>query len=117
KLVTQDDVQVEQIEEQQACGRIEAPVGEQHRNVVSREGGEMESSQFIARVVLGVEQQVKSRQPFVRVLGGEVHPVIVVPERAHRLVHVAIGLVVGKEPGQDIGIVLIVEKGTGDRGG
>src|SRR4029434_9378696 len=45
---------------------------------------------------------------FVDVLGSEVDAVVVIPQRAHRLVYVAGGRVGRRETGQDVWIVLVV---------
>src|SRR5438552_8043293 len=116
ELVAQDAVQVEQVEKQEACPRIEALVGKYHGDVERGEARQMEAGVLVAGVEL-VEEEVEPGQPFVDVLRGEVHAVVVVPERAHRLVDVAAGgrvdawrgLVVREDSGQDVRVVLVVE--------
>src|SRR5438132_7895339 len=71
----------------------------------------MKARKLVARVEL-IEEQVEPGQPLVNVLGGAALRVVVVPERAHRLLDVTIGRVSAGEAGQDVGIVLvIVERG------
>src|ERR1051325_8782131 len=89
KLVAEDAVTVGQIESQRAVVRIEILVVEHHRNVELREPRQTEAGSFIASIEL-IEQQVETGEAFVDVLGGEVDAMIVVPERAHRLVDVAV---------------------------
>ena len=89
-LVAQDPVQVEQVEEELAGGRIEHLVHEEHGDV-ELAAGQAEPG----RLVVGVEQDVVAEERaeggehLVRVLRGEVDLVVVIPEEAHRLPHVA----------------------------
>src|SRR5262249_11000259 len=85
ELVAEDAVQVEQVERQQAGGRIVDLVGERQRNIELRETGETESGGFVAGIEL-VEQAIESEQALVGILRGEIHPVIVVPQRAERFI-------------------------------
>src|SRR5438445_10312787 len=69
----------------------------------------MEPGTLISGVEL-IEEQVEAGQALVDVLGSEIDAVVVVPERAHRLVDVARGRErLGREAGQDVWIVLVVE--------
>src|ERR1700741_1345236 len=107
KLVAEDAVTIRQIESQQAIVRIEILVVEHHRNVELRETRQTEAGSFIASIEL-IEQQVETGETFVGVLGREVDAMIVVPERAHRLVDVAVGWVTRGKTGEDIRIMLVV---------
>jgi len=110
ELVPQDAVQVEEIEEEETGPPIEALVGEHHGDVELGEAREMEPGTLITGVEL-IEEQVEAGQALVDVLGSEIDAVVVVPERAHRLVDVARGRErLGREAGQDVGIVLVVEE-------
>ena len=73
-----------------------------------REGGKAETGLVIARIEL-VEQTIEAQQALIGVLRSEVHAVVVVPQGAHRLIDVAVRLVVRVESGQHVGIVLIAE--------
>ena len=92
ELVAQDAVQVEGVEDQLSARRIETFIREHHGDVVVREAGQAEAGGLVSRVIL-IEQQVEAGEPLVDVLGGEVDPVVVIPERAQRLVDVAVGQV------------------------
>src|SRR5215469_16510933 len=72
----------------------------------------MESRRFVASVEL-VEKAIEANQPFVGILRGEVHAVVVIPERTERLVDIPIGLVVGVKSGQNVGIILVAEMPIG----
>ena len=109
ELVPQDAVQVEEIEEEETGPPIEALVGEHHGDVVRREGGQAEARRLGAGVEL-VEEQVEAGEALVDVLGGEVHAVVVVPERAHGLVDVAVRPMGRIESGVLVRIVLVVER-------
>src|SRR5713226_7380314 len=93
ELVAQDAVQIKQIKDQLAGGRIVNLVGEGQLDVKLREAGEMEPGAFVASVKL-VEQTVKTEQALVSVLRSKVHAVIVIPQRAQSFIDVTIGLVV-----------------------
>jgi len=56
---------------------------------------------------------ISSTQREIRLLRGEVHAVIVVPQRAQRFVDVAVRCMVGVEARQHVGIVLIAEVSRG----
>src|ERR1051325_6951848 len=107
KLVAEDAVTVRQIESQRAVVRIEILVVEHHRNVELRETRQTEPGSFIASIEL-IEQQVEAGEAFVDVLRSEVDAMIVVPERAHRLVDVAVGWVARGKTGEDVRIMLVV---------
>ena len=109
ELVAQDPVEVEKVEGEQLAGRIEALVGEHHRDVIGGEGGQAEARRLVAGVEL-VEEQVEAGEALVDVLGGEVHAVVVVPERAHGLVDVAVRPMGRIESGVLVRIVLVVER-------
>src|SRR6185437_13208740 len=81
KLIAEDAIQIEQVEYQVACLRIEDLVIESERNIELREAGEAETSGFIAGVKL-VEQAIEAEEALVSILRGEIHAVIVIPERA-----------------------------------
>jgi hypothetical protein len=78
ELVAQDAIQVEQIERQQMAGGVEAAIGKQHGDVEFA-AGKMEPGSLVAGVEL-IEQQEESGQPFVGILRGEVHAMVVVPQ-------------------------------------
>ena len=88
KLVAEDAVEVEQVEEQQTSLQVEALVVEHHRDVVGRERGKPEPRGLVARVER-VEEQIKACQALVHVLSGKVYPVVVIPQRAHCLIDIA----------------------------
>jgi hypothetical protein len=107
EFVTQDAVEVEGVEDQLSARGVEALVGEHHGYVVVREAGQAEARGLVARVIL-IEQQVEAREALVDILGREVDAVIVIPERAQRLVDVAVGQMGGIEAGEHVRIILIV---------
>src|SRR5262245_45865407 len=108
KLVAEDAVEIEQVEENLAADRIDHFVGEQQRDVERRKARQAKPRRFIASVEL-VEQQVEAGQALVDVLRGEVDTMIVIPERAEALVDVADARVGGVDAGKDVRIVLVVE--------
>ena len=69
---------------------------------------EMETSFFIASVKF-VEQAIKPKQPLVSVLRGEVHAMVVVPERAQIFVDISVGLIRRAESGQHVRVILVAE--------
>src|SRR5213075_1215673 len=69
---------------------------------------ESESGGLVAGVE-AVEQAVEPRQALVDILRCEVDAVIVVPERAERLVGIAVRRMRRAEPGERVGIVVVVE--------
>src|SRR5262245_22686055 len=122
EFVSEYSVEIEQVEEQQPCVRIEAPVRKHHRDVEIGDdirgigdGRKTEPRRLIARVEV-VVQNIHPGQSLVDILRREVHAVIVVPQRAHRFVYVASQRVGRSEPRQHVWIVLVVEEGTGKLG-
>jgi hypothetical protein len=107
ELVAQDAIKIEQIEDQVAAG-IEYLVCESQWDIEMGEAGKAETGGLITGIKL-VEQAVETDQSLVGVLGGEVYAVIVVPQRAQRLVDVAVGLVGGIESRQNVGVILVAE--------
>ena len=107
ELVAEDAVGVERVEDQIAGRRVEAAVGEHHRDVILRERRQAEAGRLVAGVVI-VEEEVVTDQPLVDVLRREVLAVVVIPERAQRLVDVAVGRRGGEEAGELVRIVLVV---------
>src|SRR5712692_4635575 len=96
EFVSENSVKVEQIEEQQPCVLIEAFVRKHHVNVEIGDdvrwvgnSGKVEPRRLVAGVKVIVEI-VHSRKSLVDVLCCEVYAVIVIPERAHRFVDVAV---------------------------
>ena len=66
--------------------------------------------------VLVVEQSVAAEHALVDVLGGEIEVVIVVPQRTQRLGRIADGIrTAGREAGEDVRIVLVLEAMRVDR--
>ena len=85
-----------------ARGRVEGLVREHHGHVViiaRQTKGLAAVIVLVARIDLVVEPPL-SHQPLVGVLGGEVGPVIVVPEGVERFARVA--------PCQDVRVVVVV---------
>src|SRR6185295_17700749 len=81
KLVAENAVEVEQVEEDLAADRIDDLVVEQQRDVERGETRQAETCRFVAGVEL-IEQQIEAGQALVDILRREVDAVIVVPERA-----------------------------------
>lgn len=67
KLVTQDAIQVEQIEEEQPRLRIEDLVGKQHRDVAVA-ARQSEADRLVAAVVIAIEHQEEAGEPLLDVL-------------------------------------------------
>src|SRR5262245_14057860 len=118
EFVSEYSVEIEQVEEQQPCALIEAPVCEHHRDVEIGDdirgigdSGKTEPRRLIAGVEV-VIQKIHSGQSFVDILRREVHAVIVVPQCAHRFVYVSSRRMGRGEPRQHVRIVLVVEEGT-----
>src|SRR5262249_60184083 len=98
ELVAQDAVQIEKIECQQAVAVGIQLVGEDQRNVEPlHKAREAKTGSFIAGVKLVrvprliVEEQEESEETLVCILGSKVDAVVVVPQRAHRFVDIAVG--------------------------
>ena len=66
----------------------------------------METGFFIARVKF-IEQAIKANQTLVGVLRGEVHAMVVVPQRAQSFVDISVGLIRRAESGQHVRVILV----------
>ena len=66
----------------------------------------MESGRFVARVKL-IEKEMVPNQPLISVLRSKAHAVVVVPQRAERLIDIACARVGRENAGQDIRVVMI----------
>ena len=114
ELVAQDSIQIEEVEDQLAALGIINLVGEGQGNIKLREAGQMEPGIFITGITASTpnlaEQCMESEQALISVLGGEIHAVIVIPERAHCLVDVAGGRERRRaESRPHLGIILVAE--------
>src|SRR4051794_6679978 len=88
--VAEDAVGVERVECEQAGGGVEQLVAEDERDVPLREARQVQPRGLVAGVV-PVEDHGRPDQALVGVLGGVVDAVVVVPQEAERLLHVAVG--------------------------
>jgi len=68
----------------------------------------VESGAAVAGIEL-VEQAIEAHQSLVGILRGEVHTVIVIPQRTQGLVDVTVGLMGGVESGEHVRVVLVAE--------
>src|SRR5690349_8083549 len=107
ELISEDAIAVSEVEGHQAIVRIEVFVIEHHWNVEIWKAGKAKSGCFISSVKL-IKKEIETSEAFVDILRREVHAVVVIPERAHRFVDVAVGWMARRESSQGIGIVLVV---------
>src|SRR6185503_15764304 len=110
KLVSQNAVPVGQIKSEHAVIRIEVLVIEHHRDIKIREARKPKPRRLIAGVEL-IKEQIKTGEALVDVLSREVYAVVVIPERAHRLVDVPQWWMTRGESGEDVRIMLVVPLG------
>src|SRR5690349_4203391 len=91
-------------------------IAEEHRHVevavvahAVTKRGQMKARRLVTSIVV-VKEQVHPGETFVDVLRREVVHVIVIPERAHRLLDVAADVLVSRvHSGKNVGIMLIVK--------
>ena len=116
ELVSEHAVKIERIHHLQARVLIENDVAKDHVDIevavvtyAVSEAGQVKSGGLIASIKVVVEV-VHPHQTLVDVLRCEIEHMVVIPERAHRLVDVtALGYVCGIHSGEDVRVVLIVE--------
>ena len=89
--VTNQAFEIEGVEADQACRRIQQLVVQHEGDVELRIAWQMEAGAFIAGVEL-VEHELEAHQALVRVLGGVFDAVIVIPQGAQGLPYVAVRL-------------------------
>jgi hypothetical protein len=111
--VADQAVVLEGVERDEPGRRVDQLVREDERDVELREPRQMEAGGLVARVEV-VEQDRRPDEALVRVLGGVVDPVVVVPEEPERLLHVAIRRVRGVPSGElqvvEVVVVLAAEE-------
>src|ERR1700752_297064 len=100
ETIAEHAVEVESVKRDDAGLGIVKMIAKEHRHVevtvvagAVAEGRQVETGALVACVVI-VEEQVHSGETFVNVLRGEVVHVVVIPERAHRLLNVAADVLV-----------------------
>src|SRR5437867_4962217 len=105
KLVAQDAIEVEQVEEKQTLW-VEHLVGKQQGHV-ELAAGKMEPGALVPGVQIVAEKD-KAGEPLVDVLRGEIHAVVVVPEGAQAFPDIALWRMGAVGPSQRIGVVLVI---------
>src|SRR5437867_4285619 len=105
ELVAQNAIEIEQVEKKQSI-RVEHPVREQE-GYVELVAGQVKPAAFVTRVLVVVEDG-EAGEPLVDVLRGEIHAVVVVPERAQAFPHISPRRMSAVVASQPVGVVMVV---------